>query len=64
MYGDSKEEAKKNIRRSDEARAAYYRNVSGKTWGDRQNYSLLIDSSVGLECCAKAIHDYVLNIER
>ncbi len=64
VYGDSKEEAKKNIRRSDEARAAYYRNVSGKTWGDRQNYSLLIDSSVGLDCCAKAIYDYVLNIKR
>jgi len=28
VYGDSLEEAKKNIRRSDEARAAYYKNIS------------------------------------
>lgn len=64
VYGDSMEEARKNIRRSDEARAAYYRNISGKTWGDKQNYSLLIDSSIGLERCAKAIYEYVLNIEK
>lgn len=64
VYGDSMEEARKNIRHSDEARAAYYRNVSGKTWGDRQNYSFLIDSSMGIECCAKAIYEYILSIKK
>lgn len=62
-YGDSREEAGKNIRRSDEARAAYYRNISGKTWGDRQNYDLLIDSSMGIERCANAICEYISNVE-
>ncbi len=63
VYGDSREEAGKNIRRSDEARAAYYRNISGKTWGDRQNYDLLIDSSMGIERCANAICEYISNVE-
>lgn len=64
VYGDSMDEAKKNIRRSDEARAAYYKNISGKSWGDRNNYSLLIDSSIGIESCAKAICEYVASIEK
>lgn len=62
MYGDSAEEARKNIRRSDEARAAYYSNISGKSWGDRHNYHLMIDSSVGAESSAKAICDYIASI--
>ncbi len=61
VYGDSKEEAKKNIRRSDEARSAYYKNISGMTWGDRHNYKLLIDSSIGTEASADAICRYVQN---
>ena len=32
VYGDTRELAKKHIRRSDEARASYYKNISGKTW--------------------------------
>lgn len=64
VYGDSREEAGKNIRRSDEARAAYYRNISGKAWGDKENYSLLIDSSIGIERCAKTIYEYILNMEK
>lgn len=59
VYGDTSEEAKKNIRRSDEARASYYKNISERTWGDRQNYDLLIDSSVGLEESANTIYHYL-----
>lgn len=61
VYNDSPEEAKKNIRRSDEARASYYENVSGQTWGDRHNYELMLDGSVGLEAAAKTVCDYVQN---
>ncbi|WP_077532487.1 cytidylate kinase family protein [Massiliimalia massiliensis] len=61
VYGDSLEEARKNIRRSDEAKAAYYKNISGQSWGERHNYDLLIDSSVGIENCASAICQYVMN---
>ncbi|MDE6608547.1 MAG: cytidylate kinase family protein [Lachnospiraceae bacterium] len=59
IYGDSKEAAEKNIRRSDEARAAYYKNISGNTWGDRKNYELLVDSSTGTEACADVIYNYI-----
>ncbi|MDE7478411.1 MAG: cytidylate kinase family protein, partial [Lachnospiraceae bacterium] len=62
IYGDSQEQADKNIRRSDEARAAYYKTISGNTWGDRRNYELLVDSSVGLDTCANVICDYVTSI--
>ena len=59
VYGDDKEAAAKNIHHSDEARAAYYKSISGSTWGDRQNYELLLDSSVGLDACADVICEYV-----
>lgn len=59
VYGDDKEAAAKNIHHSDEARAAYYKSISGNTWGDRQNYELLLDSSVGLDACADVICEYV-----
>ncbi len=59
IYGDTAEEAQKNVRRSDEARAAYYNNISGLDWGNAHNYDLLINSSVGVEKCAELICDYV-----
>lgn len=59
VYGDTAEEAKKNVRRSDEARASYYKNISGLHWGAAHNYDLLIDSSVGVEKCADAIVQFV-----
>lgn len=61
VYGDSLEEAKRNIHRSDDARASYYKNISQQTWGDRQNYDLMLDSSVGLESAADVICSYVNN---
>ncbi|MBD5543121.1 MAG: MATE family efflux transporter [Lachnospiraceae bacterium] len=63
VYGDSREAAGKNIHRSDEARAAYYKNISGNTWGDRQNYELLVDSSAGLEACADVICEYIHSLK-
>lgn len=59
VYGDTLDAAEKNIHRSDEARAAYYKNISGSSWGDRKNYELLLDSSVGLEACAEVICEYI-----
>ncbi|MDE7293277.1 MAG: cytidylate kinase-like family protein, partial [Oscillospiraceae bacterium] len=59
VYGDTIEEAKKNIHRSDEARASYYKNISGQNWGSRHNYELLIDGSVGVAASVNIICDYV-----
>lgn len=61
VYGDSEQDAKKNIHRSDEARAAYYKNISELNWGERNNYELMIDSSIGLEASADIIYRYILN---
>lgn len=63
VYGDNPDQADKNIRRSDEARAAYYKTISGNTWGDRRNYELLVDSSVGLDTCANIICDYIASAQ-
>lgn len=64
VYGDDREAAEKNIRRSDEARGAYYKNISGNNWGNRKNYELLLDSSVGLKACADMICRYVQALSR
>ena len=59
VYGDDYEAAKKNIKHSDEARASYYKNISGKSWGDPHNYNLMVDSSIGLEKSADVIYSYI-----
>jgi len=59
IYGDTIEDAKKNVRRSDEARAAYYNSISGQNWGDAHNYDLLIDSSIGIEKCVELVTNYI-----
>lgn len=37
----------------------WYRSVSGKEWGDRRNYDLMVDSSIGLKETADVICRYV-----
>lgn len=59
MYGDTWEEGKKNIERSDAARAAYYKNISGRRWGDPHQYELCIDSSIGVQKCVDVIVKYI-----
>ena len=59
MYGDSREQAKKSIERSDAARKAYYESITGKRWGDSHSYELCLDSSIGVEQSADMIFSYV-----
>lgn len=59
IYGDQYKQAKENVRHSDESRAAYYKNISQNTWGARENYELLIDSSLGVYLTAETICEYV-----
>ncbi len=58
-YGDSLDDAKKQVKRADAARAAYYKSVSGKAWGDPRNYDLVIDGAQGAERCADLIVEQV-----
>ena len=59
MYGDSMEEARQHMLRSDESRANYYRNTSGREWKSIENYDLCLDASIGKEKTAEIIADYV-----
>lgn len=59
VYGDSRQEAENSIRRSDDARASYYKSISGLSWGNPHNYNLCLDSSLGSEKCAEIICDYI-----
>ena len=59
VYGDTPEQAVRNIHRSDAARAAYYKHISGKRWGDARSYELTVDSSVGIEKSVETIVRYV-----
>ncbi len=64
MYNDTKEDAKKNILKSDKNRASYYEMVSSQTFGNPENYDLCIDSSIGKEKTAEIICDYITKIKR
>lgn len=59
MYGDTREQGRKSIARSDAARSAYYKNISGREWGNPHEYELCIDSSVGVEATANLICCYI-----
>lgn len=59
VYGDTREEAEENIRRSDRARAAYYRHISGKRWGEPANYDLVVDASQGIQPAVEEILGYL-----
>lgn len=61
MYQDTSEQAKVNVARSDEARASYYRNISGREWRDATNYDLCLDTSMGKEMTAKIILEFISN---
>ena len=64
MSGDSPEAAKKSIARSDAARGAYYKSVSGQEWGNPHGYELCIGSSVGEEETADMICGYIRRMGR
>ena len=63
VYGDTPDEAKRNIARSDKARALYYKNISGLEWGCESNYELTLDSSAGVETSAEKICEFIAERE-
>lgn len=55
-YGMAKQTATKEIEKSDKERGRHYNIFTDKTWGDRHNYDLLLNSSkLDYENCAKII---------
>ncbi len=55
MYGDTQARAVYHTKHSDDARAAYYRSISGRNWRDMHNYDISIDASRGRSTCADLI---------
>ena len=59
-YGMAKQTARKEIEKSDKERGRHYNIFTDKTWGDRHNYDLLLNSSkLEYENCAKIICNLV-----
>ncbi len=59
MYGDTADEAEKNMKRADAARAAYYKSISGNSWGDTPNYDICLDCGNGIESTADRIISFI-----
>ncbi len=62
MYGDTEQEGRKSVARSDAARGSYYKSISGHTWGDPHQYELSVDSSIGSEKTAELICGYISHL--
>lgn len=58
-YGEAKDDAKQYVRKQDKNRAGYYNYYTSNRWGERQNYDLMVNSSMGLDLAAKLIVDFV-----
>ncbi len=55
-YGMAKQTVRKEIEKSDKERSRHYNTFTDKTWGDRHNYDLMLNSSkLDYENCAKVI---------
>ena len=60
----SYEEAQEKLERTDEQRAAYYHEHTGKTWGDVNDYHMIMDTSeLGVENCANILMHYFEKLE-
>ena len=59
MYNDTYNEAKKHINKSDKSRASYYEVIANKKWGDKENYDICLDCSIGNEKVVNIICEYV-----
>ena len=59
MYGDNADQAAGHLKRSDAARGAYYKRISGGVWEDARNYTLCLDASSGVDTTAEAILAYL-----
>lgn len=55
-YGETDKSPKKRLEDKDQKRKVYYKNYTGRIWGEPHNYNLCLDSSkLGIEACADLI---------
>lgn len=62
--GISYEEADEKVKRTDEERATYYHEHTGKAWGDVNNYHMILNTSdLGVDNCADILMRYFEKME-
>lgn len=60
----SYEDAKKKVEQTDQERAAYYYEHTGKTWGDVNDYHMILDTTeLGVDNCANILMQYFERLE-
>ncbi len=59
MYGDGEEEAKENMNKSNAKRSNYYGLITGKQWGNKDNYDLYINANDNEENIVNQIEKYI-----
>ena len=56
IYGHKDKSPEKRLAEKDQKRKVYYKNYTGRQWGQVQNYALCLNSGIlGLEACADMI---------
>lgn len=61
MYKDTYKDAKKHVNQSDKSRASYYEVIANRKWGDKENYDICLDCSIGNDKIINIICDYIKN---
>ncbi len=55
-YGESDKAPMKRLNEKDQKRKVYYKNYTGRVWGQAQNYDLCLNSGVlGVDACAELV---------
>lgn len=55
-YGEQDKSPEKRLAEKDQKRKVYYKNYTGRSWGQAQNYDLCLNSGVlGVELCAQLV---------
>ncbi len=55
-YGECDKSPEKRLTEKDQKRKVYYKNYTGRNWGQAQNYDICLNSGVlGVEACAELI---------
>ena len=59
MYKDTYKEAQKHVIKSDKSRASYYEIIANKKWGEKENYDICLDCSIGNDKIINIICEYI-----
>lgn len=61
-YGLQQSNATSYVKKRDKQRSGYYNSYATGSWGDRANYDLMINSSIGISCAVGLLKSAVKNI--